>query len=197
MGDGSDMKRPAIFLDRDGTVSEEVGYINHIDRFRIIPGAPEAIRQINQSGYLAVLVTNQAGVARGLFPESLVEAVHRRLVRELKDAGAHLDGIYFCPHHPLEGPAPYRKACDCRKPAPGMIHRAVRDLNIDLSRAFMVGDNLSDLKLADNAGIPGVLVLTGYGKGVRERLRRDESVKPARIAADLREAVTWILNRKG
>jgi len=191
------MKKPAVFLDRDGTISEEVGYINHIDRFKIIPDSLEAIKQINQSGYLAVVITNQAGVAKGFFHESLVHEVHRHLTKALEAVGAHLDGIYYCPHHPLEGRAPYRTACDCRKPKPGLIRRAVADLNIDLPNSVMVGDNISDIKLAENVGIPGVLVLTGYGRGVREKLKQEETVKPARIAGDLRETVSWILNRKG
>ena len=190
-------KRPAIFIDRDGTINEEVGYVNHIDRFKILPGVVDAIRQINHSFYLAVVVTNQSGVARGYFSENLVKEVHHRMESELGAAGVRLDRIFYCPHHPLKGAPPYLRKCECRKPKTGMIKRAVQELRIDLSRSFVVGDSLSDLELAENAGVPGILVLTGYGREVREKIREGVTVKPVYVAADLRDAVAWILQHTG
>jgi D-glycero-D-manno-heptose 1,7-bisphosphate phosphatase len=188
------MKR-AVFLDRDGTVSEEVGYVNHVGRFRLIPRAAQGIRRINESDYLAVLVTNQAGVARGYFKESLVIAVHERLEELLAENGAHLDGIYYCPHHPTAGEPPYRQDCDCRKPKPGMVLAAQRDLNIDVAQSFMVGDKHSDITFAQSVGMQGVLVKTGYGLGEIEQWSAEWTEQPDQICEDLLDAVEWILSR--
>lgn len=188
------MKR-AVFLDRDGTVSEEVGYVNHVGRFRLIPRAAQGIRCINESDYLAVLVTNQAGVARGYFKESLVIAVHERLEELLAENGAHLDGIYYCPHHPTAGEPPYRQDCDCRKPKPGMVLAAQRDLNIDVAQSFMVGDKHSDITFAQSVGMQGVLVKTGYGLGEIEQWSAEWTEQPDQICEDLLDAVEWILSR--
>ncbi len=188
------MKR-AVFLDRDGTVSEEVGYVNHVGRFRLIPRAAQGIRRINESDYLAVLVTNQAGVARGYFKESLVIAVHERLEELLAENGAHLDGIYYCPHHPTAGEPPYRQDCDCRKPKPGMVLAAQRDLNIDVAQSFMVGDKHSDITFAQSVGMQGVLVKTGYGLGEIEQWSAGWTEQPDQICEDLLDAVEWILSR--
>lgn len=188
------MKR-AVFLDRDGTVSEEVGYVNHVGRFRLLPRAAQGIRRINESDYLAVLVTNQAGVARGYFKESLVIAVHERLEELLAENGAHLDGIYYCPHHPTAGEPPYRQDCDCRKPKPGMVLAAQRDLNIDVAQSFMVGDKHSDITFAQSVGMQGVLVKTGYGLGEIEQWSAEWTEQPDQICEDLLDAVEWILSR--
>ena len=152
-------------MDRDGTLSHEVGYVNHLSRFRLLPSTVDAVRLINQSGWLAVVVTNQAGVARGYFPESLIHEVHASLRASLAEGGAHLDGLYFCPHHPTVGEPPYRQDCDCRKPRPGMLRRAEAELGIDLARSWVVGDRLGDLELAWKVGARGALVKTGYGLG--------------------------------
>ncbi len=148
-------KRPAIFLDRDGTLSHEVGYVNHPSRFRLYPWSVDAIRAINKAGWLAVLVTNQAGVARGYFPETVVHQVLGKLREEMAAGGARFDGIYACLHHPSVGEPPYRKECDCRKPKPGMLHRAEREIGADLSRSWMVGDRHGDLQVAWNVGARG------------------------------------------
>jgi D-glycero-D-manno-heptose 1,7-bisphosphate phosphatase len=152
-------------MDRDGTLSHEVGYVNHLSRFRLLPSTVDAVRLINQSGWLAVVVTNQAGVARGYFPESLIHEVHASLRETLAAGGAHLDGLYFCPHHPTLGEPPYRQDCDCRKPRPGMLRRAEAELGIDLEHSWVVGDRLGDLELAWKVGARGALVKTGYGLG--------------------------------
>ena len=186
-----------IFLDRDGTISEEVGFVDRLDRFRLLPGAPGAIRRINQSGFLAIVVTNQSGVARGLFDEAFVTRVHERLAEWLAREGARLDGIYVCPHHPSEGTPPLRADCDCRKPRPGLLARAARDHDVDLSSSYMIGDKAIDIETAHNAGATGVLVLTGYGAGdLRDRLP-GAPAQPAFVAQDLPGAVEWILAREG
>lgn len=189
------MGRRAIFLDRDGTVSEEVGYVNHVGRFRLLPRTAEAIRKINDSEFLAVLVTNQAGVARGYFKEELVRRVHARLEELLAQDGARLDRIYYCPHHPTAGEPPHRRDCNCRKPRPGMIEAAERDLEIDVSRSFMVGDKHSDIIFAHAVGMKGVLVKTGYGLGEIEGWSADWTQQPDEISEDLLDAVDWILSR--
>lgn len=190
------MSRRAVFMDRDGTVSDEVGYINHIDRYRMLPRSAEAIRRINEAGFLAFVITNQSGVARGLFEESLIHEVHSTLTRWLGDAGAHLDGIYYCPHHPREGSPPWRQECDCRKPKPGLLVRAAREHDVDLSASYMVGDTVLDIEAARNAGATGVLVLTGYGKGDLTYRMEPRGLTPAHVARDLLEAVGWILERE-
>jgi D-glycero-D-manno-heptose 1,7-bisphosphate phosphatase len=149
--------RPAIFIDRDGTLSHEVGYVNHLSRFRLYPYAVDAVRLINRSGFLAVVVTNQAGVARGYFPESLVHEVHGALRAALEKGGARLDGLYVCLHHPSVGDPPYRQDCDCRKPRPGLLRRAETELGVDLRRSWMVGDRRNDLEVAWNAGARAAL----------------------------------------
>jgi D-glycero-D-manno-heptose 1,7-bisphosphate phosphatase len=136
--------RPAVFIDRDGTLTEEVGYVNHPSRLQLLPRAREAIRRLNDANVAAVPVTNQAGIARGSFSESVVQAVNESLSAQLARAGARLDGPYACLHHPTEGEAPYRARCDCRKPKPGLLLRAVGDLGRDLARCTMVGDKALD-----------------------------------------------------
>jgi D-glycero-D-manno-heptose 1,7-bisphosphate phosphatase len=159
------VRRPAIFFDRDGTLCDEVGYLNHLSRLRILPFAVEAVRLVNRSGFLAVLITNQAGVARGYFPESLVDEAHRLLVARLAEGGAHFDGIYYCPHHPTAGEPPYRQTCNCRKPKPGLLRRAEAECGADLARSYVIGDRYHDVELAWSVGARGVLVRTGYGAG--------------------------------
>ena len=187
------MGNRAVFLDRDGTVNEEVGYVNHVERFTLLPRVGEAIRLLNQNGLKTVVITNQSGVARGYFPESLVPLVHQKMQELLKKDGAHLDGIYYCPHHPDVGAPPYRQKCRCRKPEPGLIEEAVKDLDLDLRRCYMIGDRGVDIEFAHRVGAKGILVLTGYGKGEWEYWGRQWKETPEYVAQDLFEAVRWIL----
>jgi D-glycero-D-manno-heptose 1,7-bisphosphate phosphatase len=189
------VKRRAVFIDRDGTISEEVGYGNHPSRYRVFPFAAGAIKLLNEAGRLAVLVTNQAGVARGYFKEDVIAAVHDLLARELERDGARLDAVYYCPHHPSVGEPPYRADCDCRKPKPGLITRAAADLDIDLAGSWMIGDRYGDVELARNAGTRSALVLTGYGRGEFEYQRDSWPSEPDLIAENLLEAVREILLR--
>ena len=121
-------------MDRDGTISEEVGYVNHPSRFRLFPYTADAIKLLNDSGWLAIVVTNQAGVARGYFSEDMIGQIHERVEQELRSASARVDAIYYCAHHPSVGEPPYRLDCDCRKPRTGLIQRAAADFDIDLEK---------------------------------------------------------------
>lgn len=183
----------AVFLDRDGTVSDEAGYINHIGRFRVYPWTAAAIRRLNDAGLRVILVTNQSGIGRGYFPESLLHEVHGVLEKELELAGAHLDAIYFCPHHPDARLDQYRRHCSCRKPEPGMLLKAARDWDLDLGASFLVGDRFVDIETAHRAGVRGVLVLSGYGRGEYLYEQRFWLRRPDHIAEDLAAAAEWIL----
>jgi len=185
--------RPAVFIDRDGTLTEEVGYVNHPSRLRLLPRSAAAIRRLNQAGIAAVVVTNQAGVARGYFSEEVLAAVNATLVLMLKDEGAYLDGVYVCPHHPTEGEPLYRMVCECRKPKPGLLLRAAADLGLDLGRSTLVGDKGSDLVAARAVGARAVLVLTGYGLGEWEYRRSVLPVQPDHVADDLFGAAEWAI----
>jgi D-glycero-D-manno-heptose 1,7-bisphosphate phosphatase len=187
------MKRRAVFIDRDGTISEEVGYVNHPSRYRVFPYAARAVRLLNEAGWLAIVVTNQAGVARGYFTEDLITATHDLLIQSLAHEGARLDAIYYCPHHPSVGQPPYRLDCDCRKPRPGLIRRATEDFPIDLAQSWMVGDRYSDVEMAHNAGLRAAFVLSGYGRGEWEYQRATWRRQPDLVAEDLLDAVRLIM----
>ncbi|HEV7967359.1 MAG TPA: HAD family hydrolase [Candidatus Acidoferrales bacterium] len=178
--------RRAVFLDRDGTIGEELGYVNHIDRFQIFPYAAEAIRQLNQAEIPVIVVTNQSGIARNIFPESLVHKVHKKMVAELAAGGAWIDAIYFCPHKSED-------ACECRKPNPGLLQRAAREHSLDLASSWVVGDRYADLEMSHAAGGRGILVMTGYGRGEYELHHAAWPRQPDARAENLRDAVRYIL----
>ena len=178
--------RRAVFLDRDGTISEELGYVNHIDRFQIFPFAAEAIRQLNQADIPVIVVTNQSGIARNIFPESLVHEIHKKMVSELAAGGAWIDAIYFCPHKSED-------ACECRKPNPGMLDQAAREHALDLAASWVVGDRYADLEMGHAAGARGILVMTGYGRGEYELHRTTWPRQPDAVAGNLGDAVRQIL----
>lgn len=193
MNKGQFMKRRvAVFLDRDGTISEEVEYLDNADMLRLLPRAAEAVRGINESGLLAIVVTNQSGVARGYFSEDVLKDVHNRMEQLLKTEGAHLDAIYYCPHHPKVGLPEYVMDCDCRKPKTGMIKSASKDLKIEVGDSYVVGDKIIDIELAHKAGAKGILVMTGYGREELKALGNERGVWPDHIADDLYDAVKWI-----
>lgn len=189
----SGIMNQAVFLDRDGTINEEVGYLSDLSRLRLIPGAGAAIRRLNQAGLKVVLVTNQSGVARGYFPESFVHDTHALLQTMLADEGARLDGIYYCPHHPTAGNSRHTVECDCRKPSTGLIDRAARELAIDVRNSFMVGDKWSDVELGQRAGARTVLVKTGFGVDDPGNARPPHVDAPDFIAHTITGAVEWIL----
>ncbi|HLN99377.1 MAG TPA: HAD family hydrolase [Pyrinomonadaceae bacterium] len=186
------MKR-AVFMDRDGTISEEVGYINHPSRFRLFSYTAEAIKLLNENDWLAIVITNQAGVARGYFTEEMIQAVHADMTAELTRQGGKIDAIYYCAHHPSVGEPPYRFDCDCRKPKPGLISRAAQEFSVDLGQSWMVGDRYSDIELARNAGVKSMFVLSGYGRGEWEHQRASWTQQPDLVADNLLEAVHAIV----
>lgn len=179
-------KRRAVFLDRDGTIAEEVGYLNHLSRFHIFPFAAAAIRRLNHAGLPVVIVTNQSGVARGFFPEELIPQVHEKMAAELAAGGAHLEGVYYCPHKSDDD-------CACRKPLPGMLERAAREHSLQLSGSTIVSDRYDDLRMGHAAGCRTILVMTGYGRGEYEWNRTRWPRQPDRVVEDLEGAVDDIL----
>ncbi len=181
------MSERAVFLDRDGTIIEEVGYLYHPDQVSLLPKAPESLALLRRAGFKLVMVSNQSGVARGYFNIEDVKAANDRLAQMLYSHQIELDAAYFCPH--LEG-------CSCRKPSPGMVHRAVEELGIDPELSYVVGDRVSDLELATNVGATSILVLSGYGATAQEELE-ETGMAPTHVAADLYEAGLWILRREG
>jgi len=184
---------PAVFLDRDGTIIDEVGYLDRPERVELYPFSIAAIRALNRAGFRVVMVTNQSGIARGFFDAGVVEEVHAHIARLLDAGGAYLDAYYYCPHHPHGHVVPFAGACDCRKPARGLVDRAVRELAVDPARSFTVGDRWLDVKLAGNVGARGILVRTGYGR--LEETRRPADVTVDAVVNNLIEAVGWILAR--
>jgi D-glycero-D-manno-heptose 1,7-bisphosphate phosphatase len=188
--------KAAVFLDRDGTIIEDADYLVHPDQVRMIPGAAEALRRLNDLRIPVVIVTNQSAVARGMASEIDVTAVNDRLRVLLAAAGAHLDGIYYCPHHPEIGVSPYRRSCDCRKPLPGLLQRAARELGLDLPASAMIGDSLRDLEAGAAAGCATLmLVRTGHGAKDEAKARAARFSAPAAICDDLATAVDQFLSR--
>lgn len=184
---------PAVFLDRDGTVCEEMGYANDLSRMRVFPFSARAVRRLNRAGFKVVIVTNQAGVAKGYFPESFLAMYHRVLMRLLRQGGARIDAIYHCPHHKAGDLKRYTRDCACRKPRPGMLLAAKRRFRIDLDRSYVVGDKIIDVELGKGVGAKGILVKTGYGAGEYRFHRPKWKVQPDYVARDLGDAVAWIL----
>ncbi|MGE9553452.1 D-glycero-beta-D-manno-heptose 1,7-bisphosphate 7-phosphatase [Erwinia amylovora] len=160
-------KIPAIFLDRDGTINVDHGYIHEIDNFQFIDGVIDAMRELKKMGYALVMVTNQSGIARGIFSEDTFMQLTEWMDWSLADRDVDLDGIYFCPHHPDAGEEEYRQQCDCRKPQPGMLLSAKKELNIDMAASYMVGDKIDDMLAGKAAGV-GIKVLVRTGKPVTE-----------------------------
>jgi D-glycero-D-manno-heptose 1,7-bisphosphate phosphatase len=181
--------RPAIFLDRDGVVIEDAHHVGTPDRVRLLPGAAEAIAALNRAGWPVVVVTNQAGVAKGLFPFAAVDRVHAHLREQLAGYRARVEAFYFCPHHPEGEVEPFRVECQCRKPQPGMLRRAAAEHGLDLARSWMIGDRVSDLEAGAAVGARTVLVRTGYGAAVDATALDREGLNLELIAADLADAV--------
>ena len=187
IGPMAPIARPAVFLDRDGTLNRDLGYLNDPQQFELLPGVAEAVRALNEAGFLAVVVTNQSGIGRGMITEAQLEAIHRRLREALGAAGATIDAIFHCPHAPEAG-------CDCRKPAAGLVLRACAGLAIDRERSIVVGDKLADVQLARAVGAAAILVRGGHGEATWRSWPEGEP-PPDFVADDLPAAVRWILER--
>jgi D-glycero-D-manno-heptose 1,7-bisphosphate phosphatase len=184
-----------VFLDRDGTIIVEKDFLGDPAGVELLPRAAQAIEKLNGNGYLVIVVTNQSGVARGYYDEDAVSAVNARFAEMLKQEGAIIDDIFYCPHY-LGGKLPeYSIDCDCRKPKTGLAHRAMEKHRIDLSRSFMVGDRAVDIQFGKNLDLPSILVTTGYGHAEKERIEDERLAPPDFIARDLLEAAEWIMRR--
>ena len=186
------MKKGAMFLDRDGTINEEMGYINHPDLFIFFPYVAESIRIFNELGLKVIIVTNQSGIARGYSSESLLKKLHESLLEKMMKENARIDAIYYCPHHPKEGQERYKIDCDCRKPKPGMILKAVEEHEINLRLSFMVGDRYKDVLFARKLNIKSGLVLTGYGRGEYEYDKDKWEYRPDFIGENLLDVARQI-----
>lgn len=185
------MTRPAVFLDRDGTIIEECGYLQRLDRMKIFPWTPDALRLLKRAGFTIIVITNQAAVGRGIIEESFVSEVHRELDARLSGTGGSIDGYYYCPHFAESRIERYRQVCSCRKPGPGMIQQACRELGLDPSQSFMVGDRWSDVQSGKAAGTRAVFVRSG--PMAAEADAPPEGVQPDAILDNLMEAAGWIL----
>jgi D-glycero-D-manno-heptose 1,7-bisphosphate phosphatase len=181
-----------VFLDRDGTLIEERGFLRDPNELRLIDGAAESILRLNNKGLITCIISNQSGVARGLMNEEDVRGMHRKLLEELKKEGANVERIYYCPHHPSGTVEPYNRDCECRKPKPGMMRTAERELSVDLSRSYVVGDKLADIQAGHAVEATTILVLTGYGERSREIAER-EGITADYIAPSIREAIKFVV----
>ena len=186
--------RPAVFIDRDGTLLEEAGYLDRLERLLFFPFSIDAVRLLNRAGLAVVVITNQSGIGRGMYQEEFVIRTHDVIAERVAQGGAHIDGYYYCPHHPAAEIERYRIECECRKPAPGMMWRAAADLSLDLSRSFSVGDKWTDVQAGNTAGARGILVRTGYGRSSEAAPRPD--VEAVAIVDDLIAAAAWILRHR-
>ncbi|SPD76503.1 D-glycero-alpha-D-manno-heptose-1, 7-bisphosphate 7-phosphatase [uncultured Desulfobacterium sp.] len=190
------MRRPAVFIDRDGTINEQMGYINHLSRFVMFPWSAEAIRSLNRHQYLAIVVSNQSGVARGYYPIDLVEEVHDHMRGLLAKEDAFVDAVFFCPHYPKGNVEEYSIECNCRKPGTGQIEAACNAFDIDMDNSFVVGDRYSDIELAKRSGLKSALVMTGYGLGDINYVFPRLSFRPDHVAKNLLQAVQWVIEQK-
>jgi D,D-heptose 1,7-bisphosphate phosphatase len=183
----STTKTKAVFLDRDGVINEDVNYLSNMADFRLLPSVPEAIRELKSKGYLTIVITNQAAIAKGILTIKELEAMHVEIETELASRGAIIDAIYYCPHHPEGIIKKYAVSCNCRKPGIGMIEKAIEEFNIDPEISFLVGDKTGDILAGERAGLTTVLVRTGYGgrDGVY-------NIKPDFTASDLGVALEYI-----
>jgi histidinol-phosphate phosphatase family protein len=188
--------RPAVFLDRDGTMVHDVGYLSRLEDLQWFPWTIEAVRLLHRAGFLVCVTTNQSGIALGFCTDAFVRRVHEEMSAAIEAAGARIDGWFYCPHHPQAAIDALRTDCECRKPRPGLVRQAQERFDIDLTRSFVIGDKSADVGLAEAVGARGILVRTGYGESELVRHNGDMPGS-AHIATDLLEAVTWILADAG
>lgn len=187
---------PAVFLDRDGTMVHDPGYLCRLEELRWYPWTVDAIRLLNRAGFRVFVTTNQGGVGLGLYEERFVLELHARMADRIAAAGGRVDGWFYCLHHPMAVVDSLRVTCDCRKPQPGMVRQAQQTFDLDLSRSFVIGDKRADVGLAAAVGARGVLVLTGHGKEEAPRFGTDDPA-PAHIAENLMDATAWVLAASG
>ena len=187
-------KSPAVFLDRDGTVCEEVGYLKDPAKLSLIPGSAQAIQTIIQNGWKPIIVSNQSGIARKLLSVDEVEDINRKLLEMLDEQNVFVEKIYYCPHHP-EAEPPYNISCDCRKPSPGLLQQASKEYHLNLAESIMIGDKYSDVETGHRLNIPGILVRTGFGRREIEKYQDHWNKAPDYIAENLLDAIHWWFNK--
>jgi D-glycero-D-manno-heptose 1,7-bisphosphate phosphatase len=189
------MKKSAVFLDRDGTINEDVGYPSRYNQIKIYPASFEAVSRFNKAGLMTIVISNQSGIGRGLLTELDLEDIHKKMLASFAEKNAWLDAFYYCPHYELSSAPRYRKLCSCRKPNPGLALQAATDFNIDLRRSYMVGDTVEDILFGQNIQATSVLVLTGHGQESLSQFK-DLGCDPAHVAEDILAAAEWILKRE-
>jgi D-glycero-D-manno-heptose 1,7-bisphosphate phosphatase len=190
-----EMKKRAVFLVRDGTLNADAPYASRYEQIAVYPESYEAVKKLNRAGLLAVVVTNQSAVGRGLLTEDGLNDIHNRLRASFAGRGARLDAIYFCPHYGQSTDPRYGKECDCRKPNPGLALRAAAELGIELSQSYMIGDKIEDILLGMKIRAVPVLVLTGSGRESLAKLR-EQGIEPAYVAESILDAADWVLDRE-
>lgn len=183
-----------LFLDRDGTINEEVDFVTSAKQLHLISGSAEAIREANELGLKVIIITNQSGVARGLLTEEQLLEIHKDMLDQLDELGAHIDAIYYCPHHPEVGVGKYKTECECRKPKGGMLELAAREFSLNLAKSFVIGDRMIDVQTGNNAGASSILVLTGYGRKELE-LCKENGARIDFIAEDLKDAMNHVRSK--
>ncbi len=183
-------RHKAVFIDRDGTLNVEKDYLYKISDFEFVPHGPQAVRLLNENGFKVIVISNQSGIARGYFKTDDVQKLHDHIGKELEKEKARIDAFFYCPHHPDGTVAEFRRTCECRKPAPGMVLEAAARFDLDLSQCFVVGDHLSDMLLKKSVPVTTVLVKTGHGERTLSQL---QEIKPDYIEEDLLRAVERIL----
>lgn len=192
------MDRPAVFLDRDGTINEDVGYLTDPNEFRLLPKTAEGIKLLKQAGFKVIVISNQSGIARGLFSEEVLRKINKKMQDELLNRGTFLDAIYFCPHHPDIGEPPYRQDCYCRKPEPGLLLRAAKIHRINLAHSYTVGDKLSDIEAGRGAGCRTILLLRNEAQNALGKAKKlPWKTKPDYIASNLYTAAQLICKQRG
>jgi D-glycero-D-manno-heptose 1,7-bisphosphate phosphatase len=189
------VKKRAVFLDRDGTINEDVGYPRRYSQIKIYPQSFRAVSRFNQAGLMTIVITNQSGIGRGLLTEEALKEIHRKMLASFAEKKARLDAFYYCPHYDLSSVPRYRDLCSCRKPNPGLALRAATDFDIDLPHSYMVGDKVEDILFGRNIQATPVLVLTGSGQESLAKLK-DLGFEPAHVAEDILQAAEWIIARE-
>lgn len=190
------LAKRAVFLDRDGTINEDPGYLSKIEQFVFLPQGVEALKMLQDAGFALVIITNQSGIARGYFTLADLDKVHGYMEECLSQAGVNLAGIYYCPHHPEKGLAEYVQKCACRKPGIALLEQAAKELNLVLAQSYMVGDKMSDIGAGQQAGCKTVLVLTGEGQKTLAK-KASWKYQPTEVAQNLYQAAQWILENSG
>lgn len=184
------MKNKAVFVDRDGTINEDVHYLNDPEKFDVYSGVGDGIKKLKENGFKIIIITNQSGIGRGFFTEHQLLRIHERMIAEFLNFDVTLDGIYYCPHHPDDH-------CNCRKPNTGLFEKAIQEHNIDITKSYMIGDKMLDIEAGKNIGVKTALIPEPHSREEFLSQKQELEYHPDYIADDFLDAVEWILNWKG